>query len=138
MEDNGTRAQMLGSRLREQYGNDYYIIATEFYSGQFYAWDVCDGHAYNFVVQNAALPDEFSYAYQFHSIGIPVFYLDLRYQDYSEYGAGWLKGPMKSRIIGATYCPEYDQYYYDTISLPDFYDGVIFFEEIKQTTQVSF
>ncbi|KPK84747.1 MAG: hypothetical protein AMS27_09080 [Bacteroides sp. SM23_62_1] len=138
LDDAGSTAQMLGSRLKEQYGDDYYVIATEFYSGRFYAWDICEGHTYTFWTHSAALPDETSYAYHFHSAGIPVFFLDLRHTDYTLEAAKWLLGPMKIRFIGALYCPMDDPYYYDTISLPANYDGVIFFDEITQTTPISF
>ncbi len=138
LEDAGGKAQMLGARLKEQYGNDYYVIATEFYSGRFYAWDRCEGHAYTFWVHSAALPDENSYAYHFHSAAIPIFFLDLRHINNTNENAVWLIGPMKLRFIGASYCPLDDAYYYDTISLPANYDGIIFFEEITQTTPVSF
>ena len=138
IEDAGGEAKMIGARLKEQYGNDYYVIATEFYSGRFYTWDRCDGHAYTFWIHSAALPDETSYAFQFHNAGIPIFFLDLRYTDYTVEAAKWLLGPMKLRFIGASYCPTDDKYYYDTISLPANYDGIIFFEEITQTTPISF
>jgi len=138
LDDAGSEAKMLGSRLKEQYGDDYYVIATEFYNGRFYAWDRCEGHAYTFWVHSAALPDETSYAYYFHGAGIPIFFLDLRHTDYTVEAAKWLLGPMKLRFIGASYCPMDDIYYYDTVSLPVNYDGIIFFEEITQTTPISF
>ncbi|MBL7111731.1 MAG: erythromycin esterase family protein [Bacteroidales bacterium] len=138
LDDAGYQAQMLGSRLKEQYGDDYYVIASEFYSGRFYAWDRCDGHAFIFFVHSAALPDESTYAYHFHNAGIPVFFLDLRHIDYTTETAKWLLGPMKFRFIGAEYCPLNDEYYYDTISLPANYDGLIFLDKISQTNPVSF
>jgi len=138
LEDAGGKAQMLGSRLKEQYGDEYYVIATEFYSGRFYAWDRCEGHTYTFFVHSAALPDNTSYAYYFNSTGILLFFLDLRQTDYTNKAAKWLLVPMKFRFIGASYCPLDDIFYYDTISLPETYDGIIFSQEISQTNPISF
>jgi erythromycin esterase len=136
LENEGETARMLGSRLKDQYGEDYYVIAAEFFSGNFYAWDRCENHAYSFVVQSAAIPSSSTYAYCFHSAGIPLFFLDLRYADYTNEGAEWLLGPRRLRFIGASYCPTEDRYFYDTLSLPENYDGIIFFEEISPTTRV--
>ncbi len=138
LENNGEIAHMLGSRLKNQYGDDYYVIATEFFRGEFYAGDCCDGHDYSFIIQSAAIPSSSTYAYYFHNAGIPVFFLDLRNVDYTDEGAEWLLGPRRLRFIGASYCADYDHYFYDTISLPEEYDGLIFFEDISPTTRVFF
>ena len=135
----GGPAQMLGHRLKAQLGDDYYTIATEFYAGQFLAWDICPGHEYAFVTHDAALPFEGCYAFRFHQEGIPLFFLDLREIDYSLEEAAWLAGSLQLRHIGASYCTDKDwPYHYRRISLPDEYDGIIYFEDTSPVTPVSF
>lgn len=138
-DNQNTEAQMLGARLKIKYGAEYYVIATEFFGGQFLAWDSCEGHEYLFITQQAATPKDDSYAYKFDLAGIPLFYLDLSRLDYSLEKTGWLTGPLKMRFIGANYCPEYDREYYNReVSLPQEYDGIIFFENTHPANPVSF
>lgn len=137
-EDQGTQAQMLGSRLKEQYGEDYYIIGTEFYGGRFLAWDRCEGNPFAFTEHRAARPREDAYAYHFHQAGIPLFYLDLSRVDYSLEETSWLLGPMNIRIIGASYCTADDAEYYYSTSLPVHYDGIVHFEVTNPTTSITF
>jgi erythromycin esterase len=138
MEDSGGKARMLGSRLNEQYGASYYSIATEFYCGQFLAWDECEDHDFQFISLNAHLPPTDSYTYWFEQTGVPLFFLDLSQIDYRDRDAAWLAGPKKIRMIGATYCYNLDNQYYDFISLPEYYDGLIFIESSRPTTTITF
>lgn len=134
----GGPAQMLGSRLKEQYGENYYIIGTEFYGGRFLAWDRCEGNPRVFAEHRAARPREDAYAYYFHQAGIPLFYLDLSRVDYSLEETSWLLGPMNIRIIGASYCTADDAEHYYSTSLPVHYDGIVHFEVTNPTTSISF
>jgi erythromycin esterase len=134
----GTHARMLGSRLREQFGNDYYVIATDFYGGQFYAWDECSGHSMTFIKQTAAEPPVHSYTWWFGETGFPIFFLPLRPLDYNIPEASWLLGPKRIRMIGAMYCSGNDRNYYDTLSLPENYDAILFFQQTNPTTRISF
>jgi erythromycin esterase len=139
LEDWDTMARMLGSRLRENYGSDYYVVATEFYGGQFLALDRCPGHAYEMITQTAVPPGTESYPGLLHAEGIPLFFLDLRGVDYSRDDTAWLMGPRTMRFIGASYCPEYDvEWYTREVSLPEEYDGVIYVEETHPTTRITF
>lgn len=133
-----TPTQMLGSRLKEQYGEDYYIIGTEFYRGRFMAWGFCGGEYTDFIVHQAAQPGEDTYAYRFHQAGIPLFYLDLTRVDYSVEEASWLMGPMNVRMIAADYCAENDAEYYYSTSLPVHYDGIVHFECTDPITRITF
>lgn len=135
--DSGVKTRMLGSRLQEQFGDAYYPIATEFYGGNFLAWDICEGHAYQFVSQVAASPPGNSYTYMFKQAEEPLFYLDIRHIDYSDNGAGWITGPARLRAIGASYCFDFDHFFYDTITLPDYYDGLMFVETSTPITPVT-
>jgi erythromycin esterase len=139
LEDQGTDAVMLGARLKEQYGSDYQVMATEFHGGQFLAWDRCEGHPYEFVTHTAAVPLEDTYAHRFHMEGIPLFYLDLGGVDASSEESGWLMGPLRMRFIGASYCSMNDREWYSRmVSLPQEYDGVIFFDDTHPATPISF
>jgi len=134
-----TEAQMLGSRLKIQFGQDYYVIATEFYKGEFLAWDRCENHEFLFTIHQAALPFTDTYAYQFHLADIPLFFLDLRQVNYSLQETEWLMGPLNMRFIGATYCKTYDREYYSRpVYLPNEYDGIIFFEDTHPAQSISF
>lgn len=137
--DGDTQARMLGWWLDERHGEDYYNVVSEFYGGQFMAQDRCPGSAQGFVVQSAAIPLEDTYAYRFHLEGIPLFFLDMRSADLSDPEAAWVTGPLLLRRIGASYCPAYDREWYTrTVSLPEEYDGVLFFEQIAPVTPISF
>jgi erythromycin esterase len=139
LEDWDTMAQMLGSRLRERHGSDYYVVATEFYGGQFRALDRCPGHAYQLITHTAVVPDPQSYPGLLHAEGIPLFFLDLRGVDYSREDTSWLSGPRRMRFIGASYCPEYDvEWYSRVVSLPQEFDGVIYIEQTHPVTPISF
>jgi erythromycin esterase len=138
LKDQGTLGRMLGSRLKEQYGADYYIIGTEFYGGEFLAWDRCEGHPYEFTVHQAALPGEDTYSYWLQQAGLPLFYLDLSGVDYSLEETSWLQGPMRIRSIGASYCADDDAEFYNTRSLPVHYDGIIHFEDTSPATPITF
>ncbi|MGD2151787.1 MAG: erythromycin esterase family protein [Gemmatimonadales bacterium] len=138
LENSGTQAQMLGSRLKEQYGEDYYIIGTEFYGGSFLAWDRCEGNPLVFTEHRAARPREDAYAYWLHQAGIPLFYLDLSQVNYSLEETSWLVGPLNIRLIGASYCAADDAEYYYSTSLPVHYDGIVHFEVTSPTTSIAF
>lgn len=139
LEDQGTQARMLGARLKDRYGSGYYVIATEFHGGRFLAWDRCEGHPYAFVTHNAAVPLEDTYAHRFHMEGIPLFFLDLSRVGDSMADAAWLSGPLRMRFIGASYCSVNDrEWYYRLVSLPEEYDGVVFFEETNPATPITF
>jgi erythromycin esterase len=139
LEDNGgTLAPMLGMRLKELYEDDYYVIATEFYGGQFLAWDRCENHAYEFVMHQAAVPPENSYAYRFHNEQLALFFLDLRHANLSMTETAWLAGPLNMRFIGASYCAFDDRYFYRSMSLAEEFDGLVYFENTHPATPVSF
>ena len=137
LEDSGTEAQMVGSRLRAQHGDDYYVIATEFYGGSFQAWDACPGHEFTFTVHQAAAPSSDTYAAHFHQEALPLFYLDLRGADYALPGAGRIMGPWDLRYIGASYCAQYDTEFTRPASLPEEFDGIVYFETTTPTTRIT-
>jgi erythromycin esterase len=134
----GSLAEMLGARLRERFGEEYYVVATEFYGGRFLAWDACPGHARAFIPHQAAIPPADSYAFRFHAEGVPLFYLNLRGVDYSDPGSSWLMGPRRMRFIGASYCEAEDAEFYRSVLLPQEYDGVLFLDGTSPTTPVTF
>jgi erythromycin esterase len=136
--DTGGKVRILGSRLREQFGASYYPIGTEFYGGHFRAWDACYGHDYLFISQTVAAPPGDSYTYMFKQAQVPFFFLDLKHIDYSDSGTEWILGPARLRSIGASYCFSHDLIYYDTISLPEYYDALMFVETSSPTTPISF
>ncbi len=138
LQDGGTQASMLGARLKERFGDDYYIIGTEFYGGRFQAWDVCGDDLGGFIVHEAAHPGENTYAYQLHQADIPLFFLDLSKVDYSVTAAHWLLGPMNIRFIGASYCADFDEEFYYSTSLPNHYDAIVYFEDTSPTTRITF
>jgi erythromycin esterase-like protein len=74
----------------------------------------------------------------FKQADVPLFYLDIRHIDYSDSGTEWIMGPARLRAIGASYCLGYDSYYYDTISLPEFFDGLMFVETSTPISPVTF
>ena len=132
--DVDSKARTLGSRLREQFGNAYYPVGTEFYGGKFRAWNICPGNAYEFSIQQVASPPGDSYTWMLKQAEEPFFYLDIRHIDYSDDGSSWITGPARMRAIGASYCMDYDKYFYDTISLPEFFDGLMF---VKTSTPIT-
>ncbi|MBN1781857.1 erythromycin esterase family protein [bacterium] len=131
-------SRMLGLRLRDLYGDDYYVIGTEFWGGQFMAWNGCEDQAFEFTVHQAAVPPENSYAYRFHKDGPPLFFLDLRHTDVSMNEAAWLAGPLNMRFIGATYCALEDRQFYRSMSMTEEFDGLVFFETTNPATPVTF
>ena len=134
----GTNARMLGSRLREQFGSSYYTIATQFYDGNFLAWDECEDHDYLFIDHQAAIPPVDSYPGLFWQTGVPLFFLDLSQIDYTGERASWLLEPRMLREIGATYCKDLDPQYYYNLSLPERYDGIVFVKTSHPTTKITF
>lgn len=136
--DNDTQARMLGSRLKERYGDDYYVIGSEFYGGSFQARDVCSGTYGALVTHEAARPVENSYAGKLHGRDGMQFFLDLRGVHDAGDDAVWLTGPMEARYIGASYCASMDAEFYLSVSLPSVFDGILFFERTSPTTRISF
>ncbi|MGD2123747.1 MAG: erythromycin esterase family protein [Gemmatimonadota bacterium] len=135
--DGDTEARMLGWWLKESHGSAYYNVASEFYGGQFMALGRCPGQTQGFVVHTAEVPLEDTYAHRFHMEGIPLFFLDLRSAELSLPEVAWIPGPLLLRRIGASYCPSYDREWYTRlVSLPEEYDGVLFFEQISPVTPV--
>ena len=136
--DAGTESQMLGSRLKERYGDAYYVIGTEFHGGRFLAWDVCSGTYTTFREHSAAMPVNASYTHRFHQTGVPLFYLDLSRVDYARPETAWLMGPRPIRFIGASYCAAQDWAFYLPVSLPEWYNGIVHFETTTPTTRITF
>ena len=138
MNDVNGKAKMLGYRLRSQFGSSYYPIATEFYGGHFLAWDECAGHDFLFIDHTVASPPGESYTYRLKQALVPLYYLDLSRINYSDPNSAWIQGPEKVRMIGATYCFNNDLQYYDTLSLPEYYDGIVFVANSHPTTRITF
>jgi len=136
--DGDTEAQMLGSRLKERYADDYYVIGSEFYGGTFQTWDVCSGTRGAFTAQTAATPKADSYAARLHGTDGPQFFLDLRAAERAGGDAAWLQGPLDARYIGASYCASMDGEFYFTLSLPEVFDGLVHFEHTTPTTSIGF
>ena len=98
----------------------------------------CPGGPEGFVVHNAAVPLQDTYAHRFHMEGIPLFFLDLRGPGLTLPEVAWIGGPLFLRRIGASYCSSYDREWYTRlVSLPQEYDGVLFFEQISPVTPLS-
>jgi erythromycin esterase len=134
----GTSARMLGSRLREQYGSSYYTIATQFYDGNFLAWDECKDHDFLFINHQAAIPPDASYPSLFWQTGVRLFFLDLSQINYNGDHTSWLLEPRMLREIGATYCKDLDLQYYYNLSLPENYDGIVFVKTSHPITKITF
>jgi erythromycin esterase len=134
----GTIARMLGSRLHEKYGSSYYTIATQFYDGNFLAWDECEDHDFLFINHQAAIPPVDSYPGLFWQTGVPLFFLDLSQIDYTGNRTSWLLEPRMLREIGATYCKYSDLQYYYNLSLPENYDGIVFVKTSHPITKINF
>jgi erythromycin esterase len=138
MNDDGGKAHTLGFWLHSQYGASYYPVATEFYDGHFLAWDNCRGHDFLFVDNKAAFPPVDSYTYLFEQAGVPLFFLDFSQIINTDVNASWIFGQKRIRMIGALYCQYSDFQYYDTLSLPEYYSGIVFLETSHPTTNISF
>jgi erythromycin esterase len=88
----------LGGCLSEKYGKDYYNIGFSSNSGTFTAVNT------NFITSpnntlNISKPGSFEY--NFHKVGIQIFYLDFNKVSNSEKNSLWLKKSMDFRGIGS-------------------------------------
>jgi erythromycin esterase len=117
----------MGMRLRERFGSSLRVIGFEFYSGSFNA--TAGRLSVNTV--SAATPG--GYGEGFHSLGIPLFFLDLRGITRSSSATDWLVGPRRIWDIGHRFSPANPQQTTAEISLPSMFDAVIFVDRITPT-----
>ena len=116
----------MGTHLTTRYGAGYRILGFSFHRGQF-----------NAVVPNVGLrvntapaAVDSSYEHQFHRVGLPLFYLDLRpLRAGAPAGAEWLLGPRGFRMVGAVYEPSTPQLFYRQSAMATEYDVMIHVEE---------
>lgn len=130
---------MLGLRLKEKYGDQYFNICTEFFNGSFWSWDECEGHDFAFRIHNPQIPNNGYFSYYLNQSEKPIFFMNFNDLDISVTEADWLKNEKRIHVIGGTYCSEKDtgNYYSQKINITEYYDAIFFFKYTHPTTYFS-
>ena len=124
----GRQTGRMGSFLSEKLREDYFSIGFTFYQGDYNARRQLNG-AVKANPANSA-PAE-SVGGVFHTLGLPLFVLDLREAEQDK-RASWLNGPRDVRMmIGAVAVK--DQYAFSRRYLVEEYDAIIFVDQMTPT-----
>jgi erythromycin esterase len=129
----------MGYYLRREYGDDLVIAGFDFYQGGFRAMSRVN------YWESYVLGDHFvgpapvtSYEGFFHSAGMDRMILDVRGLDLGTTATSWLAGPRLMRSVGAVYSPTNPDAYLWDVSIPSFYDLVIFFDSTSASVGLPF
>lgn len=127
---------MLGLRLKETYGDQYFNICTEFYSGKFWSWDECDGHNRAFIEHVLKAPGPDYYSYYFNISSKSIFFMNFKEMNISAPELNWLTTENRIHVIGGMYCSDKDigDNYSQKISITDYFDAIFFFKYTNSTT----
>ena len=127
----------MGGVLAGAYGTDYLPIGFGFESGGLNAIEGIAGGTFGKLKSFTAPPAiEGSYDRLFSETNAPNFLLDLRTA--SGDGKTWLIGPHQMRNIGSTYFPATPDVHYGGISMPSFFDVLIFVRTTTPSTLLPF
>lgn len=131
----GTKSGM-GELLAEQYGDEYYVIGTEFYISRFLAPDSMSGERTEFEVQNDS---EERLAFVLHQSGKERLFFDIIGAAADPKLEGYLKakqpfsmiGESFSRLTGAS-----EMGYTQKLAPLEAFDGLIFVDEAAPSTML--
>jgi erythromycin esterase-like protein len=79
-----------------------------------------------------------SYEHYFHSAGLERMVLDTRTVDLGTTATSWLAGPHLMRSIGAVFTPATPGAYLYQVSIPSWYDLIIFFDNTSAAAGLPF
>jgi erythromycin esterase len=121
--------QSMGYHLRQHFGVEMVIVGFDFYQGGFRAINRTVSGAYTGLTEHTvgAAP-ETSYESYFHSAGMERMILDVRGVDFGASPTSWLAGPRLMRSVGAVYTPQQPNRYFLNLSIPAWFDLVIYFD----------
>ena len=121
----------MGSYLRERYGSDMRIFGFEFGAGLFNAvgQDTTNRRYYPLGPKKASVPPPDSYEAAWQRTGEPRLVIDLRQSEGDSPAEVWVRGPHPYRSIGAVYEDAKPERFFGTVSLPDWFDAVIYFAQ---------
>ena len=117
--------KLMGERLSERFGDDYFSLGFAFYGGDFRA-EPSGGKPQAYSIQDAPAQ---SVEGVFHTLGLPLFALDLRA---AEQEAPWLAAPQDIRTIIGSVANDYQTSFLER-QLPKEYDAVIFVDQMTPT-----
>ncbi|MGI8688292.1 MAG: erythromycin esterase family protein [Thermomicrobiales bacterium] len=121
----------MGSYLRERYGSDMRIFGFEFGAGLFnaYGQDTTNRRYYPLGPKKASVPPPDSYEAAWQRAGEPRLVIDLRQSEGDSPTEVWVRGPHPYRSIGAVYEDAKPERFFGAVSLPDWFDAVIYFAQ---------
>jgi erythromycin esterase len=130
--EEGSNFRSMGRLLRERYGPAARLIGFSFHTGSFNAFDVPPRRLQVQTIEPEMVPGD-SYSYFFHSIGLPLFMLDLRGVQPGTTAGDWMLGPRKSWSVGSVFNTDDPLTAAADLSLPAAFDAVIHIDAITPT-----
>ncbi len=118
---------MMGSYLKQYFGDRYYALGLSFNKGGFRAFN------YFSVVNFTTGPAQKGSSNEiFASVGKPIFFVDIPTAAQESKPAGkFFQRRIAARNIGALYVPGNDAPYYLQYPLAQYYDGILFIDEVN-------
>jgi erythromycin esterase len=129
----------MGYYLRRHYADDLVIAGFDFYQGGFRAVTYIRYNVYGGVENHTVGPPlPHSYEDYFHSAGMDRFVLDLRGVGLGSSATTWLAGPRLMRSIGSVFSPTNPDSYFREVSIPSYYDLIIYFDSTTAAVGLPF
>jgi erythromycin esterase len=130
----------MGSRLREEYGDDLVIVGFDFFEGSFTAsvLSATDVLVEGPGPRTVAAPPADSYEYHFRAADVPRFVLDLRAIDLRTAATQWLAGPRRFRLIGCCFRVSDPLSHFTFAELPQEYDLLVYFQNSTHSERLPF
>jgi erythromycin esterase len=129
----------MGYYLRREYQDDIVIAGFDFFQGGFRAVTYLGYAGYGGVEDHFIGPaSTLSYEGYFHSAGMDRMILDTRGVNLETPATSWLAGPRLIRSIGAVFSPNNPDAYSYEVSIPSFYDLMIYFDSTSAAVGLPF
>lgn len=136
----------MGYRLNKLFPDKYYVIGFDFHDGSFRAMNTMPtasekskkGTATGVVTCTIKKPAKNSSDHIYHKTGLPMFYLDYKKASANEAIKTYLNTITRIKIIGAIFNPKWEETYYQTVILNDYYDATIFINSTTPTVATDY
>ncbi|RYE30143.1 MAG: erythromycin esterase family protein [Sphingobacteriaceae bacterium] len=124
----------MGSYLKKQYKDQYYVIGFDFNKGSFRAVDV---KSYKLKVFTVPEAKKGSSGYFFSGLNMPLFFIDMESAVKTGFPAkNIFTKSINQRSTGATFNMDWETKTYIKDPLYDYYDGLIFINKTTATTLI--
>lgn len=139
------KGYQMGYWLSSLFSDKYYAIGFDFHDGSFRAMNTMPNASKmskktgkGVVTCTIRKPAKNSSDHIYHKTELPMFYLDYKKASANKTIETYLNTITRIKIIGAIFNPKWEETYYQTVILQDYYDAIIFINTTTPTTATDY